>query len=58
VGAIPLPLSSLTFGFLHTQMLAGTLAGLAYAYAAWRRGKLADAVAAQVLYFGDWPLWS
>jgi CAAX prenyl protease-like protein len=60
--------SSLLFGVLHGRWLAGTLAGMAYALAVYRRGRMGDAVAAHattngliaiaVLLFGQWPLWS
>jgi exosortase E/protease (VPEID-CTERM system) len=59
--------SSLVFGVLHGAWLAGTLAGLAYAFAVWRRGRLMDAVLAHaatnallafyVLMTGAWALW-
>ncbi|MGH7171210.1 MAG: exosortase E/protease, VPEID-CTERM system, partial [Gemmataceae bacterium] len=39
-------ISSILFGVLHGSWLAGTLAGLAYAFAVFRRGKLLDAVLA------------
>jgi exosortase E/protease (VPEID-CTERM system) len=61
-------LSSLAFGALHGRWLAGTLAGVVYAFAFYRRGKLGDAVlahattnaliAASVLVTGNWSLWS
>jgi exosortase E/protease (VPEID-CTERM system) len=38
--------SSLVFGLLHHDVLAATLAGMAYAWAAHRRGRLSDAVLA------------
>jgi exosortase E/protease (VPEID-CTERM system) len=60
-------LSSLLFGLLHGRWLAGTLAGMAYALAVYRRGRLSDAVlahaltdarlAAYVLATGSWWLW-
>src|SRR5262249_31138367 len=60
--------SSALFGFMHDRWLAGALAGLVYALAARRRGKLADAViahaltnaliAATVLLGRQWWLWS
>jgi exosortase E/protease (VPEID-CTERM system) len=61
-------MSSLLFGFLHGgRWLAGTLAGLIYAFALLRRGRIGDAVAAHattnavlaiyVLAFGQWQLW-
>lgn len=61
-------LSSLLFGLLHGSWLAGTLAGMGYALALYRRGRLGDAVVAHmtsnaliavwVLVRGDWSLWS
>jgi exosortase E/protease (VPEID-CTERM system) len=61
-------LSSVLFGVLHGRWLAGTLAGMLYALALYRRGELADAVvahattnallAAYVLMTGAWALWS
>jgi CAAX prenyl protease-like protein len=60
--------SSVLFGALHGRWLAGTLAGMAYALAVYRHGRLGDAViahaitnaliAASVLLFGQWNLWS
>jgi CAAX prenyl protease-like protein len=60
--------SSILFGVMHGAWLAGTLAGLAYAFAVSRRGKLLDAVLAHattnallagyVLATGAWALWS
>lgn len=65
--AFSLVLSSLAFGALHEQWLAGTLAGLAYGLATRSRAGLTDAIvahgvtnlclAAQVLIQGDWWLW-
>jgi exosortase E/protease (VPEID-CTERM system) len=60
--------SSLIFGALHGERwLAGTLAGVLYAWAATRRGAISDAVfahavtnaliAAGVLFAGIWNLW-
>jgi CAAX prenyl protease-like protein len=61
-------ISSLAFGLLHEQWLAGTLAGAAYAWATTRRGRLSDAVVAhaitnlclsvQVLGWHQWSLWN
>lgn len=61
-------LSSVLFGALHGRWLAGTVAGMGYALAMLRRGRIADAViahaitnaliAADVLIFGNWNLWS
>lgn len=61
-------LSSVAFGLLHgDRWLAGTLAGLIYAAALLRRGRIGDAVvahattnallAAWVLLRGNWYLW-
>ncbi len=65
--AFSLVLSSLAFGALHQQWLAGTLAGFAYGLATRSRSGLTDAVVAhgvtnlclavQVLTQGDWWLW-
>lgn len=59
--------SSVLFGLLHGRWLAGTLAGMAFALALYRRRQLADAVvahavanallAAYVLAAGAWWLW-
>jgi exosortase E/protease (VPEID-CTERM system) len=64
----PFLVSSVAFGLLHSRWLAGSLAGLAYALAYYRRGKIADAVAAHmatngmiamyILVYGKWSLWS
>jgi exosortase E/protease (VPEID-CTERM system) len=60
-------LSSILFGLLHGRWLAGTIAGMAYALAVYRRGQLGDAVlahattnaliAAWVIATGTWSLW-
>lgn len=60
--------SSALFGALHTQWLAGTVAGVLFAMAFYRRGYLSDAIvshsvangmlAAYVLATGRWFLWS
>jgi CAAX prenyl protease-like protein len=60
--------SSLVFGVLHGgRWLAGTLAGIVYAIAFLRRGRIGDAIiahavtnallAACVLFAGRWDLW-
>ena len=59
--------SSATFGALHQHWLGGLLAGMVYALAVYRRGRLADAVlahavtnailAAYVCTTGNWHLW-
>ncbi|MGJ0484011.1 MAG: exosortase E/protease, VPEID-CTERM system [Methylomicrobium sp.] len=61
-------LSSVLFGLLHERWLAGTLAGMGYALALYRRGQLGDAVVAHmttnaliaifVLTQARWSLWS
>lgn len=60
--------SSVLFGILHGRWLAGTLAGIGFACAAYRRGRVGDAVAAHmttnaliallVVVRGRWGLWS
>ena len=60
--------SSALFGLLHGRWFAGTLAGMAYAGALYRRGQVAEAVyahmttnvliAGYVLWFGRWSMWS
>lgn len=61
-------LTSLLFGLLHERWLAGTLAGMGYALALYRRGQLGDAVIAHmttnaliaifVLTQARWSLWA
>jgi len=61
-------ISSMLFGALHGRWLAGTLAGMAYALALYRRGEIVDAIVAHattnaliagfVLVTGSWSLWS
>ncbi len=61
-------MSSVLFGALHGRWLAGTLAGMIYALALYRRRELSDAVlahattnaliAADVLLAGAWSLWA
>jgi CAAX prenyl protease-like protein len=60
--------SSGLFGLLHGRWLAGTLVGMLYALALYRRGKVGDAVLAHattnvllavyVLTTENWSLWS
>jgi CAAX prenyl protease-like protein len=60
-------LSSFLYGALHGRRLAGTVAGMFYAWAMYRRGRVEDAImahattnaliAAEVLIFGHWNLW-
>lgn len=59
--------SSLLFGVLHGNWLAGTLAGMCYAIALYRRGMISDAISAHmttntllaiyVIVSGHWSLW-
>jgi exosortase E/protease (VPEID-CTERM system) len=59
--------SSMLFGAFHAQWIAGTIAGMLFAYAIYRRGLLGDAIyahaaanallAAFVLASGRWSLW-
>lgn len=59
--------SSILFGALHAQWVAGTLAGMIFAVAVYRRGSLSDGIvshatanvllAAYVLATGHWFLW-
>lgn len=59
--------SSVAFGALHGRWLAGILAGMIYAGAQYKRGKISDAIvahavtngllAAYVLAFGAWHFW-
>jgi CAAX prenyl protease-like protein len=61
-------LSSVAFGLMHGERwVAGTVAGILYAIALLRRGRIGDAIvahaitnaglAAWVLLRGDWGLW-
>jgi exosortase E/protease (VPEID-CTERM system) len=60
-------LSSLAFGAVHSQLILGTLAGVAFAFARIWRGRLGDAIVAHavanvgvaiaVLAGGKWGLW-
>lgn len=60
--------SSTVFGLLHGRWLAGTLAGMLFAWALYRRGRLMDAVLAHatanglitiyVLSTQNWAAWS
>lgn len=64
---ISLIVSSVLFGMLHSEWLAGTIAGIIFALAAHRRGMFSDAVvshatangllAAYVVMTGHWSLW-
>jgi len=60
--------SSILFGALHAEWLAGTIAGMIFALAIYRRGSISDAItshsvangmlAAYVLATGRWFLWN
>jgi exosortase E/protease (VPEID-CTERM system) len=65
---IPFLVSSVAFGILHgDRWIAGSAAGMLYAWAALRRGRIGDAVAAHaltnallamwVLATGNWQFW-
>jgi exosortase E/protease (VPEID-CTERM system) len=65
---LPFVISSVAFGLLHGERwAAGTIAGMAYAWAAMRRGRIGDAavahgftnalIAVWVLAGGNWQLW-
>jgi CAAX prenyl protease-like protein len=59
--------SSVLFGLMHDNWLAGTLAGAGFAAALYQRGQVSDAIAAHitsnaliglvVLAAGKWELW-
>lgn len=61
-------LSSILFGVLHDRWFAGTLVGMAFAIALYRRGRISDAIIAHatsnalltvfVLSTGSWSLWN
>jgi exosortase E/protease (VPEID-CTERM system) len=66
---VPFVASSVLFGLMHGQMwIAGTLAGMAFALALYRRGAIGDAVQAHAttngllmlyaLITGHWSAWS
>ncbi len=40
--------TSLVFGLFHTAWIAGTLAGMAYAFARYRRGAISEAIVAHI----------
>ena len=64
---LSLIITSLLFGILHSDILAGSLAGLAFGLAYLYKRKLIDAIVAHsvtnallainVLYFGNWSYW-
>lgn len=59
--------SSLLFGLLHSDWVAGTFAGMGYAYELYQRGEVSDAIIAHmttntlltiyVLASGNWSMW-
>jgi CAAX prenyl protease-like protein len=66
---VPFLVSSVLFGAMHGQLwIAGTLAGMAFALALYRRGAIGDAVQAHAttngllmlyaLTTGHWSAWS
>jgi exosortase E/protease (VPEID-CTERM system) len=65
--AATIALTALFFGLVHSNVLAGALAGLAFGVARWRRNALADAVLCHgltnlllsfyILLTGDWSYW-
>jgi exosortase E/protease (VPEID-CTERM system) len=60
-------ITSTAFGLLHQSWIAGICAGMLFAFAVYRRGRLADAIlahavanallAAYILTTGNWSLW-
>ncbi len=50
--------SSILFGALHAEWLAGTIAGMIFALAIYRRGSIYGMLAAYVLATGRWFLWN
>ena len=59
--------SSILFGVLHGEWIAGTIAGMGFALALYRRGEVSDAIIAHmttntllafyVMVTGYWSLW-
>ncbi len=59
--------TSILFGLMHRSLVAGTLAGAAFAFAVYHRGRVTDAIvahatanlliAASVIGLGWWDLW-
>lgn len=64
---LPFFVSSLLFGIFHGAWIAGTIAGMGYAFALYRRGNIGDAVVAHVttnallsiyvLITQEWSYW-
>jgi exosortase E/protease (VPEID-CTERM system) len=67
-GWVSLLVSSAAYGLLHERWLAGVLAGVLFAFAQYRRGRLSDAVlahavtnllvAVQAIGWQRWSIWS
>ncbi|MGO9267746.1 MAG: exosortase E/protease, VPEID-CTERM system [Candidatus Binataceae bacterium] len=68
VSLFAVTVSSVLFGLLHQNWIAATIAGLIYAAAAYRRGRLSEAICAHattnamlalfVIVTGLWSLWT
>lgn len=64
---MPFVVTSVIFGFEHSQWLAGILCGLAFQWLVIRKGRLGDAITAHaitnfllgvwVVWHGDWKFW-
>nr|WP_271515547.1 CAAX prenyl protease-related protein [Flavimaricola sp.] len=64
---IALALSSLAFGYMHTDVLAGTIAGAGFGLLVLRNGRVGDAIVAHAvtnlmlaitaMITGHWSLW-
>ena len=64
---LSLTITSLLFGLLHSDILAGSVAGLCYGLVYLKRRSLVDAITAHgvtnallaidVIYFGNWSYW-
>jgi CAAX prenyl protease-like protein len=64
---IALALSSLAFGYMHTDVLAGTIAGVGFGLLVLRNGRVGDAIVAHAVtnlmlaitavITGHWSLW-
>ena len=57
---VPFLVTSVLFGFEHTQWLAGILCGLAYQWLVIRKNRLGDAMTAHAItnfLLGLWVVW-
>ena len=64
---LSLAITSFLFGVLHSDIMAGSIAGLGYGFAYLQRKKLIDAISAHsitnfllaidVVYYGNWSYW-